>query len=122
MAHVYMGIENIALTNPQRATLVTALQSLGPIEAANPSHRNHWRVRTDNNAVIFEALFGDNDLTVNAVKGYLANVFSVPVGDVSHVLTDTAYGPLLTLSYAATSRLRVILFGGATPTYAESWE
>lgn len=60
----YFGIENIALTAPQKATLVAALRSLGPSDDPQPAELMHSRTRLDNDAVIFRARFQDGALTV----------------------------------------------------------
>lgn len=120
----YFGIENIALTAPQKATLVQALQALGPLSDPQPAELMHWRVRLDNDAVIFRARFQDGALTVANLRNYLANVFGVPVAQVSAATTQQTFAarpsPIVTLSYQATPRLRVALFGGTTATTAES--
>lgn len=124
--HVYMGLENISLNAAQKNQLVTALQQLGPIQAANPAHRNHWRVRLDGNAVLFEALFDDDDLTVASVKGYLASIFNIQASSISHTLTTPTFAarptPVATFRYNGTDYLRVAVFGGPTATWAQSRE
>lgn len=119
--HVYIGIESLSLTDNQRNTLVDALKALAPnLDRARPAERNHWRIRPDGDAVIFEARFNQDHISISAVKGYLANVFDVDVANISHTVTSTAYGPLITLRYNSVNRLRLIQFGGASPTWDES--
>jgi hypothetical protein len=124
MIHVYAGMENIALTGPQKATLVAALAALGPSSDPQPSHLNHRRVRLDGDAVIFEAAFGDDDLTVTSLRQYVANVFGVPVAQVTASTTNQTFAsipsPIVTLTYQAVARLRVALFGGTGATWPES--
>lgn len=124
MAHLYIGLENIALTAPQRQTLAAALGALGPVNDPQPARRNHRRVRSDGAAIIFEAAFADDDLTVAKLRGYLANVFGVPVAQISATTAQQTFGvlpsPVVTLSYQATARLRIALFGGTSATWTQS--
>lgn len=116
----YLGVENVALTAPQRQTLIDALKALGPSSDPSPARLNHWRVRLDGDAVIFESAFDDSLLTVAQFKTRLAAIFGVAVGSITSATTNPASGTLLTFSYQAVARVRVLLFGGSTATYAES--
>lgn len=118
--HVYFGIEVISLTAPQRATLVTALRALGKQADAQPCRINHMRARLDNDAAIFEAEFDESELTVAAFKNYLGTVFGIDPATITHTTSTNVYGVLVTLARAGTDRLRVLLFGGASPTWAQS--
>lgn len=115
----YFAVENLTLTAPQQQTLVDALKQLGP-DHPNPAYRNHWRVRLDNAAVIFEAQFEDDNFTAAALRQRLATIFGVPVAQVTSTTSNPAVGTLLTLSYQATPRLRCLIFGGASATYDDS--
>lgn len=120
---VYFGIENINLTNQQRNTLVAGLQQLGHNTSHLTNERNHWRIRLDNQAVIFEALFDENDLTIAAIKQRLANLFNVAVDTISHSTQQTAYGLLVTFIHGGQNKMRMIAFGhdgNAWGTWAES--
>lgn len=124
MQHVYIGLENIALTGPQKTTLINTLAALGPAQNSSPARLNHRRTRLDNDAVIFEAGFGDNDLTVANLRQYLANVFSVSVAQITANTTSQTFAtiasPIVALTYQATQRMRVALFGGTTATREQS--
>ncbi len=124
MPHLYFGLENIALTAPQKATLITALASLGPLSDPQPCNRNHRRVRTDQDAVIFEALFQDSDLTTLALRQYLANVFGVALANVTAGTTSQTFltvpSPIITLTYQAAAKMRAVLFGGVGATWQQS--
>jgi hypothetical protein len=61
----YFGIENLALNDSQRATLVTELQALGPGSHPSPACLCHWRTRLDGQAANW-AQSGDKD------RAYLA--------------------------------------------------
>ena len=121
----YFCIENIALTGPQKQTLVDGLRQLGPGTHPQPSHINHWRTRLDNDAAIFEALFNSDHLTIQAFKNRLAAIFSVPAANITHSASTTSYSTgnlsnVVVFSYNSTARLRVILFGTNTGTYDQS--
>jgi uncharacterized membrane protein len=120
----YIGIENIALTAPQKAALVAALQALGPSSDNSPAELMHWRVRLDNDAAIYRARFQDGDLTTLNLRQFIANVFSVAVVNVTAGTTSTTFltlpSPIITLTYLAVARLRFVLFGGLAATTAQS--
>ena len=120
MSRQYYGIESLNLTTAQRQTRVDALQQLGANTHPNPSHRNHWRVRLNNLAVIFEAEFNDEDWTVSAIRTQLANIFGVNVSQVTVTTTSSAYGPLVMLAYNSSNRLRMTAFGGLLAIWTES--
>lgn len=120
----YFGIENLNLTNPQRTTIINGLQAIGVNNAdPQPANRNHWRVRSDNNAIIFEALFDEDTLTIAAIKQRLATIFSVTVGTISHSTTQSAYGLVVTFTHSAQQKIRMVAFGhdgSAWGTWADS--
>jgi hypothetical protein len=120
MSRQNYGIENLALTVAQRDTLVSALRTLGENTHPNPCMRNHWRVRLDNQAVIFEASRNDEDWTVSTIRQRLANIFGANVALATASTATTAYGPVVTISYSGTPRLRMIAFGGLLATWEES--
>src|SRR5688572_16025858 len=105
---VYFGIENLNLTNQQRNTLVAGLQQLGHNTSYLTNERNHWRFRLDNQAIIFEALFDENDLTIAAIKQRLANLFNVAVNTISHSTQQTAYGLLVTFIHGGQNKMRML--------------
>lgn len=117
---MYFGVENIALTASQRDTLADGIKQLGANSDPNPAHRNHWRVRNDQEAVIFEGALDDANFTVAALRQRLATLFGVPLAQVTNTTSNPAAGTLLTMSYQATPRVRFLVFGGAAATYPES--
>lgn len=120
MTRQYFGIEALNLTAGQRATLVAALQGLGRNNAhPQPSHRNHWRIRPDNLAVIFEADFNDDEWTVAGLKARLAAIFGIDPALVTTAVAQTVYGPVVTFTRTS-DRLRLVAFGGLLATWAES--
>lgn len=124
MISTYFGIENIALTAPQKTTLIAALRNLGPSSHPQPAELMHSRVRLDNDAIIFRALFQDTDLTTLNLRQFLANVFSVPVAQISAGVTSTTFAvlpsPVLTMTFSAVQRVRFVLFGGLSATVQQS--
>ena len=121
---LYFGIENIALTGPQKATLIAALNALGPSSDPQPAELLHSRIRLDGDAVIYRARFQDNDLTTLNLRQFIANVFSVAVVNITAATTSTTFltlpSPIVTLTHLAVARLRFVLFGGLGATTAQS--
>lgn len=120
-ANLYFYIESLALTLTQKDTLVTQIKAWGQRNNdGNPRFRNHWRVRSDNNAVIFEGVFDDANLTAVNVRARLATILGVSNASITYATTQTAYGPVVTFTYSSTARLRVGVFGGVSASYKES--
>lgn len=111
--HLYFGIENLNLTAPQKATFIEALQALGQNNSGDkPNEKNHWRVRIDNDAVIFEGLFNEDNLTIVAIKARLATIFGVAVGTISHSTSQHAtYGLIVTFIHSSQNKIRMVAFG-----------
>jgi hypothetical protein len=127
MWHGYFGIENLGLNPAQRDLLVDALRLLGPASDSHPARLNHRRARLDGQAVIFEALFDENDLTVDAFKVRLGSIFGVAPATIDHAVTRVTWHHLesavVTFSRSGASYLRVVFFGynGARwPSWKES--
>jgi len=125
--HVYFGIENLALNDQQKATLVDALKALGPKSHPSPACLMHWRISNNKDAAIFEALFDEDAITVDAIRQYLANVFNVNAGDIGDSITfvtlDSRQTAVVRYSYAGTDYLQLAVFGyagGDWPTWDES--
>lgn len=117
--HLYIGVEILSMTALQKQTLVDAFKALGPKSDPQPARLCHWRIRLDGNAAIFEANFGDNEVTIDAVKQYLGTAFAIDPATITHAVTQTVYGPVVTLTRTV-DRLRLVQFGGVSPTWAES--
>lgn len=110
---LYFGIESLNLTAPQKQSLITGLQGIGlSPNSPNPAIRNHWRIRVDNDAVIFEGDFDENQLTIAAIKARLATIFGVAVGTISHSTSQNAtYGLIVTFIHSAQNKVRMVAFG-----------
>lgn len=115
-AHQYIGFENINLNTSQRTTLFAVLTALGPLTSPQPCFLMQARLRLDSDAIIAEALFDENKITIVAVKQWLADIFSIELGDISHdTITQSFAGgdtPVTTFTYAATNYIRMGAFGG----------
>lgn len=122
MARQYYGIEDLALTPAQRSAIVQALQAAGENDSPYPNRRNHWRVRLDSRAVIFEGAFRDDDWTAENLTARLAAVLGVDPALISSRVVQTDDGPVITFSAGGTDRLRMIAFGGLLTTWRHSQE
>jgi len=121
MSRQYYGIEVLNLTTAQKNTLLGVLQSLGrDNQHPQPCMRNHWRIRPDNNAIIFEGNFDDEHWTAEAIKTRLSAALAVSAGLVTHTTTQSQYGPVVTFT-RTTARLRLVAFGGLLASWGESW-
>ena len=122
--HGYFAIEDLNLTDAQRDTLIGVLEKLGPDTHPQPACLNHWRTRLDGDAAIFEALFNEDLLTVDAFKDRLAAIFNIDPESIDHTLTIFHFGPgstpVAVFSRNGTDYLRMALFGGPDATWEES--
>lgn len=108
----YWYLESLNLTAGQRNTLRDGLLTIGKRDnSPQPCERMHARVRTDNNAVIFEAWIEENDLTIAAIKSRLATLFGVAVGTITHSVNQTVYGVVVTFIQGGQNRIRLGSFG-----------
>lgn len=122
--HGYMGVENLGLNTAQRQILIDELKTLGPGPVQQPNKRMHWRTRLDEEAVILETVFDEDNLTIAKFKQRLATIYGVDVSEIGDASTNQSFGghttPVVTFSYSATDRLRVAIFGGPSATWQES--
>ena len=117
--HIYLAIENVGLNDTQRDTFCDAIKVLGPKSHSQPACLCHWRVRLDRQAAIFEALFDEDNLTVDAFRDRLATIFDVDPDTITDTVQQTQYGPLVPFASSG-DRLRFLLFGGVNATWEES--
>ena len=124
MWHGYFGVEDLNLSTAQRQVLIGELRSLGPASDPQPARLCHWRTRLDGQAAIFEALFNENNLTVERFKQRLGSIFSVDPEDIEHSLNVISFAdgstPVAVFSYGGTDYLRFALFGGLSASWQES--
>ena len=117
--HGYIGIENVGLNDTQRDTFIDALKELGPDSHPSPACLCHWRTRIDGQAAIFEAMFNEDNLTVQSFKDKLGNIFEIDPETITHSTEQTQYGPVVTFTYTV-DRLKLLVFGGTDATWMES--
>jgi hypothetical protein len=122
--HGYFAIEGLNLNAGQRQVLIDALRSLGPAMADQPAYLCHWRARLDDRAVLFEAQFDENNLTVDTFRTRLGAIFGVDPSSIDYSLQSTTFSslptPVATFSRGGTDYLRMALFGGPGATWGES--
>jgi len=125
--HLYFGIENLALNDAQRGQLVAALRALGPASHPQPACLCHWRTRLDAQAAIFEALFDEETITIQAFKARLGNIFGVDPATITHSTNLVTFAnresAVVTFGRGGTDYLRVVFFGYAGadwPAWMES--
>ena len=118
--HNFIGIEALTMTAANRATLVDALKRLGRQDGPAPCKITHWRTRLDNLAIILEAEWAEDEVTVAALAHRLEALYNLAPSAVSQTVTQTAYGPMVTFKTNTTNRLRLIAFGGLDASYGES--
>jgi hypothetical protein len=117
----YFYIENLGLNAQQKQTLVAYLHGLGLWnDADNPRDRNHWAVRPDGEALIFEAVFDTDHLTVDSLRTRLANIFNVSENLLGVSTSQNKYGDLVVFRYNNVDRLRLGVFAGRQAGYQES--
>ena len=124
--HLYLGIININLTGEQRRTLFDSLIALGPPPPGykQPAYLLHYRLRLDNEAGLFEAMFEQETLTVGKFKGWLGNIFSVDPDSIDTANENRDWGdqttPVVTFSRGGTDYIRMALFAGTNASWSES--
>jgi hypothetical protein len=119
--NLYFYLENVALTVNQRDNLISQVKTWGKRDQdPNPKNRNHWRVKPDSQAVIFEAWIDEARLTVLNLRQWLADLYGVELSDITASTASTAFGQVVSITYNTFLRLRVGVFGGVAAEYAAS--
>jgi hypothetical protein len=122
--HVYFGIENLNLNDTQRGELIQALRALGPASHPQPCCLCHWRTRLDGQAAIFEALFDEDTISIDAFKQWLGVIFGISWVTIGHSITpqtfDTLPTAIVTFSRTGVDYIRVAFFGYDGTTWP-SW-
>lgn len=110
------------LTNAEKKGLKKLFEKYEP--KGSPAKINHWRVRPDGNAIILEAEFKDESITVDAIKKFLGNVFGIDWNTIDHKISNTIFDtletPIVTYSRAGMDYIRFALFGGKDASWEES--
>lgn len=116
MWHGYIGLENLNLNAAQRTQLYDEIRQLGPSFNPSPAKLLHERLRLDGDAGIWEALFNENKLTVQAIKAWLANIFGIQPDDITVTTVTQSFAngetSVTTYSYGATNYVRSAPFNG----------
>ena len=125
MSRLYWYVERLNLTNAQRDTLVDGLKALAPnVARPQPADRNHWRVRMDGNAAIFEAEWDDTTITAVSVRNRLAALFGVSQASVTHTTSAPTIlarpSEVATYRYNSQDRVRFGVFGGRDSDWGSS--
>jgi len=122
--HGYLAAENLGLNTAQKKEFMESIEGLGQ---ENASHRKlQVRVRLDNNATIFEAVFLKERLTPAWFKQYLAKIFGIPnPNSITHTVGTAGFGDGTTqyvdFSRLGVTYLRIAAFGGVELTGEEGW-
>ena len=118
--HGYLAIEDIDLTDEQRASILAAFRALGPGNDPQPARLLHSRTSLDGSKAIFSANFNEDNLTVAKVKSFLADAVGVDPGIIDDTTQQTARGPLVTYSVAAVDKIRFLVFESVGSTWEAS--
>lgn len=121
----FWGIEDLGLTDGQRATLIAGIRAMGLRDSdGQPAWRMHDRVRPDGLAMIAAGTFEDDQLTVAALKQRMATLFGVNVSTITSTTSTQSYAggttTVVTLKYNTVNKLRVALFGGVGADWEQS--
>lgn len=115
MWHGYILVEDLGMTVNQRETLIDFFKTLGENNSTQPAFRNHRRIRLDSKAVIFEARFNKDNLTIQKFKDKLAEIFNIEASEILH----SASNGFVTFAKNG-DKLLTTLFGGNNSTWEES--
>jgi hypothetical protein len=124
MISLYLGAENIAMTQPQKDNFRETLRVIGPPVHPQPAELMHWRPRLDGNATLMRAQFQDGDMTVAGLRQLLATSLGVPVAQItsanSNVTYKTTPSLIITMSLNGVPQMRYILFAGGRASIQQS--
>lgn len=110
--HVYILLVNLALNNTQRNTLAAAIFALGR-EENGPCHRRMIRrIRLDNQAMFFRAVFNEDHLTLPSLVNFVANALGVAANTIT---TNVSTTPL------ADRNTQIVTLGRGGTDYIEFW-
>lgn len=125
MARLYFLVENLAMTPEHWSALQTNLRTLGIGNPENAHELLQTSTRLDKQGIVYEALFDDATLTLQAWRARVAGVVGINTNQVTGAVSSIQYGiysPTVQIiaSYGGQQRLRVLLFGGQVAEYDES--
>ena len=88
---------------------------------------NHWRTRLDGQAAIYEALWAEENITIDTFKQRLATLFGIDPDSIDSSVNPVTFATLpsavVTFSRNGTDYLRTVFFGyagGEFPDWADS--
>lgn len=92
MKHCYFVVErqNISIANWD--VLKALFEAMGQHGSPFPMYNNHWRIRLDGDAVIYESNFDTTEVSVEAFKQLLADEFGVDVSEIEDEQSVVVYG------------------------------
>ena len=114
--HFYFAFENLDLSGEDWDDLVQRFKQRGSTDDPQPARRNHWRYRTDEQAIIFEALFNEQAVNENAVRGILTSITGVPPPRIDYETVDN----VTTFAIDSTDALIQRMFGEDDAIWMES--
>jgi hypothetical protein len=123
--HGYIAVENLNLNPTQAATLWNVIKAKGEAnDSIYPQFRNHWRLSLDNSKGIFEALFNQDNMTVDWFKEQLGIIFNVDPDAIDDALQNVTFvgriTPIVTFSQGPADYVRFAAFGGPSATWEQS--
>jgi hypothetical protein len=113
---LYLGAENISLTQVQKDAFRETLRVIGPVSHPQPAELMHWRTRLDGDAVLMRSLFNDSDMTMAGLRQLIATALTVPIATVTSATAGVTYSAvasaIVTITVAGVDKMRFIQFAG----------
>lgn len=123
-AHIYFVAERQSISIGNWSALITLFEAMGTNDSPMPAFNNHWRIRLDGDAVIYESKFDTSEVSLEAFKQLLADEFGVDVGDIESVISSADYAEIGTtvwqFKYNSVDRFKVERFGAGGATWQQS--
>ncbi len=112
----YFGAENLALSNAQRNAFRDWVLTLGRRDTSiYPNERMQPRYRLDGQAMIFEATFEEDHITMQAFTNRLGVIFGVDPATITPRQNTQSWGGIpnriYTFRRGATDYIRTVMFG-----------
>lgn len=122
VGRVFFSIEDVNLSDTQRATLIAGLKALGiNNKARNPAFCNQQRPRRETYPsgkiveMSYEGLFNTDNLRPQAIKNRLGDIFEINPDTIDHRISNNFnYGAEGIFSRNSTDYLKFRLFGDGT--------
>jgi hypothetical protein len=121
---LYLGAENISLTQAQKDAFRETLRVIGPLSHPQPAELMHWRTRLDGDAVLMRSLFNDADMTMAGLRGLIATALQVPIATVTSATAGVTYSSvpsaIVTIAASGVDKMRFIQFAGTRSPIRQS--